>query len=165
MGLRRLSTKNYPESARARLADAVAKGRAAAGFKYRTDFARATDTNIRSLNMLEAGDPGVGQTVLFAVARALPNWTEDTPREILEGGPVPPTAAEQPARSQRSAADELALIDPRDPFEREALGHPGSSPEMKLYVIQRHREILERQNRELLGMLDSGDVPSKSPET
>lgn len=89
---RTVRTANYSEDARARLGLAVAKAREAAGHKYRTTFARAAEIkSIRSLEMLEAGSPGVGQSILFAVGRALPNWNEDTPRVILEGGPIPST--------------------------------------------------------------------------
>lgn len=94
---RQVSTSNYDPEARTCLGDAVAKAREAAGYKYRTEFARAAGiTSIRSLNMLENGESGVGQSILFAVGRALPNWTEDTPKIILEGGPIPPTVAEMP---------------------------------------------------------------------
>lgn len=79
-----------------RLAEAVAKAREAAGFSTRTAFRKVVDKSIRSINALETGEPTVGQSVLFAVGRALPNWNEDTPRTILEGGPIPPTVAEMP---------------------------------------------------------------------
>lgn len=46
------------------------------------------------MQALELDDASVGQSVLFAVARLLPNWTEDTPRAILEGDPIP---ANEPA--------------------------------------------------------------------
>lgn len=98
MRARQLRTKDYPEPARIRLGEAVAKAREATGHKYRTTFARAAGIkSVRSLEMLELGDPGVGQSVLFAVGRYLPNWTEDTPRVILEGGPIPPPAPMPPA--------------------------------------------------------------------
>ncbi|UUV34414.1 hypothetical protein NQK81_13465 [Amycolatopsis roodepoortensis] len=88
---RRVRTANYSEDARARLGEAVEKARLAAGIMYRPDFAAAIGIkSVRSIEMLENGEPGVGQTVLFAVGRGLPNWTEDTPKIILEGGPVPP---------------------------------------------------------------------------
>lgn len=75
----------------------MAKAREAAGHKFRTTFARAAGIkSVRSLEMLEAGEPGVGQSVLFAVGRALPNWDEGTPRVILEGGPIPRTTPAQP---------------------------------------------------------------------
>ena len=94
---RRLRTRDYSKDARNRLGEAVVRAREAAGFKYRTHFAKAAGgINVRSLEMLENGDEGVGQSILFAVARALPNWTEDTPRRILEDEhfPIPPTAQE-----------------------------------------------------------------------
>lgn len=89
---RQLRTANYSESARVRLADAVIKAREAAGYRWRTDFARAIQVSVRSLGALEQAEPTVGRSILFAVGRALPNWTEDTPRIILEGGPIPSAA-------------------------------------------------------------------------
>lgn len=95
---RKLSTTNFSPEARERLADAVAAARIADGHLYRTTFARAAGIrSLRSLELLEAGDPGVGQAILIKVAQALPNWTEDTPKTILEGGPIPPTFVEPPA--------------------------------------------------------------------
>ncbi|WP_143254625.1 hypothetical protein [Amycolatopsis azurea] len=92
MGSGRTRTANYSEAARRRLGDAVAVARRAAGAKYRTTFAQKHEgINTRSLELLENGKPGVAEAVLFAVGRALPNWNEDTPRVILEGGPIPPT--------------------------------------------------------------------------
>lgn len=94
---RKLSTTNYPTEARVRLGEAVREARNAAGYMFRTTFARdAGIRSIRSLELLEAGDPGVGEAILFKVARALPNWTGDTPRLILEGGSAPSTEPELP---------------------------------------------------------------------
>lgn len=91
MSVRRLRTADYDEAARARLADAVTKAREADGHMWRTTFAREHGIkSIRSLEMLEHGEPGVGQSILFKVGRALTNWTQDTPKVILEGGPIPP---------------------------------------------------------------------------
>lgn len=93
---KQLRTADYGPEQRARLADAVVKARTAAGYQYRTDLVEAAKKageklSVRSLQAVELGDPGVGQVVLFTIARLLPNWTEDTPRAILEGGPIPPT--------------------------------------------------------------------------
>ncbi|KFU80986.1 hypothetical protein SAMN04489729_4842 [Amycolatopsis lurida] len=88
-----LRTANYSATARQRLGVAVRQARQAAGFKFRPKFADKYGINKRSLELLEGGEPGVGETILFAVGRALPGWTEDTPREILEGGPIPPIPA------------------------------------------------------------------------
>jgi len=94
---RRISTTNYPQAARQRLGDAVAHARAAAGYKFRTDFGRAHGINTKSLELLELGKPGVGQAILYAVGRALSGWTEDTPIQILDGAPVPEAARPEPA--------------------------------------------------------------------
>ena len=94
---RRLSTTNYSEPQRQRLADAVKKARAAAGYPKRTEFSRAFDINLPSLGLLENAKPGVGESILLAVGRALPTWTEDTPRLILEGGDPPLNVATVPS--------------------------------------------------------------------
>lgn len=111
MGNGRTRTANYSEAARRRLGDAVAIARQAAGHKFRPTFAREHEgLNVSSLELLENGKPGVAEAVLFAVGRALPNWTEDTPRVILEGGPIPPTAdpdaprASEPRRTHEWSA-------------------------------------------------------------
>lgn len=91
---RQIRTADYSQEARERLGSAVAMARIAGGHEYRTDLVNHAKTvgvklSIRSLGALETGEAGVGQTVLFAVGRLLPNWTEDTPRIILEDGPIP----------------------------------------------------------------------------
>ena len=93
---KQLRTADYTDQARARLADAVTKARTAASYPFRTDLVIAAKAageklSLRSLQAVESGESGVGQAVLFALGRLLPNWTEDTPRIILEGGPIPPT--------------------------------------------------------------------------
>src|SRR5262245_34664131 len=89
---KQLRTSSYPPEARARLGEAVEAARIAAGYRYRTDFCRSRDIkNLRGLELLEQGKTGVGQAFLFEVADALPGWTRDTPRLILEGKD-PPTA-------------------------------------------------------------------------
>lgn len=92
---KQLRTSSYPPEARARLGEAVEAARIAAGYRYRTDFCRSRDIkNLRGLELLEQGKTGVGQAFLFEVADALPGWTRDTPRLILEGKD-PPTATDQ----------------------------------------------------------------------
>jgi len=90
MARKQLRTSNYSAEARAELGAAVEAARIAAGFKYRTDFCRAHEIkNLRGLELLEQGRTGVGQAFLFEVADALPKWTRETPRIILEGGSAP----------------------------------------------------------------------------
>ncbi|WAL67085.1 hypothetical protein ORV05_04675 [Amycolatopsis cynarae] len=109
---KQISTTGYPPEARVRLGQAVAKARIAAGYKFRTDFARAAGVKSqRSLQMLEQGDEYVGQVILFAVARALPNWNEDTPRTILEGGPIPPTVQETAQEAAQETAPTASVAD------------------------------------------------------
>lgn len=103
MTVRKLRTADYSQQARERLGAAVAEGRVAAGYKFRPPFAKVAQVSLRSLVDIETGKPGAGEANLTAIARALPNWTEDTPREVLEGGPIPPLATETPAEPTRTA--------------------------------------------------------------
>lgn len=89
-----LRTANFSDHDRRRLGDAVAQARRAAGHKWRTTFAREAKIGTRSIEAVEAYEPIVGVDVLERIGRALGRhfreWTADTPRQILEGGPVPP---------------------------------------------------------------------------
>lgn len=95
------STTDYDADDRLRLGRAVREAREAAGDKSRPKFLAKYGThtsygiNKKSLELLERGQPGVGGPILRAVGRALPGWTEGTPKIILEGGPIPepPTEA------------------------------------------------------------------------
>lgn len=90
----RVRTANYSQEARWRLARAITDARKAAGHRHRPTFWRAAGIGKRSLEAaesLEPDAPSVGETVLHAIAQALPGWTQDTPRIILEGGPIPTT--------------------------------------------------------------------------
>lgn len=92
----RVSTSDYTEDARLRLAAAVTRARTTAGWMRRKDAAEHADISLRSIAKLESGEPNVGWRVLEAIGRALPGWTEDTPRLILEGG-EPPSISESPS--------------------------------------------------------------------
>lgn len=81
------------------MGEAVEAARTAAGYRFRTDFCRAHGIkSLRSLELLEQGKTGVGQAFLYEVADALPGWTRDTPRIVLEGGdpPSPDAPGEMP---------------------------------------------------------------------
>lgn len=90
------------------------------------------EVSLRSLEKLEGGDVGVGQKVLFAVARALPGWTEDTPKTILEDGPIPPTVAEAPRPRYPS---DLFERKPRTQQEEDILAVEDMGDEAKWKVI------------------------------
>jgi hypothetical protein len=94
-----LRTANYSEAARQRLGEAVAQARRAAGHTWRTSFVKEAGFGIRSLESVEAHEPTVGVDVLERIGRALGrhfrDWNADTPRQILEGGPIP---SHEPAR-------------------------------------------------------------------
>jgi hypothetical protein len=107
---RRVRTANYSQEARWRLARAIINAREAAGHKYRPSFYKAAGISKRSLEAAESLEPNaasVGETVLHAIGRALPTWTEDTPRIILEGGPVPEAV---PATQADRLADPITKI-------------------------------------------------------
>lgn len=104
---RQLRTRDYSQEARDRLGNAVTVARLAAGHMWRTTFAKVAGVSIRSLSALELGEPTVGQATLFAVASALPNWTEKTPQAILEGATV--VANDEPAPTPEP---EPAPVDP-----------------------------------------------------
>jgi hypothetical protein len=88
-----LRTANFSEHDRQRLGDAVAQARRAAGHKWRTTFATEARVGRRSIEAVEAYEPIVGVDVLERIGRALGRhfreWNADTPRLILEGGPIP----------------------------------------------------------------------------
>lgn len=96
----RVRTANYPAQARARLGEAALKARLALNLSRPQLVAAAAKLGIvlnkKSLELVESGQPGVGQTFLYALGRFLPNWTEDTARVVLEGGDVPPTTTSLP---------------------------------------------------------------------
>lgn len=104
-------TKMFPLEARERLGLAIQRAREAANYLSRPAFAKTLPIGLTSLVKLETGKP-VGPTVYEAVARMLPNWTEDTPVSILEGGPIPAGAAESTSlqpRPTRPTRDELLM--------------------------------------------------------
>jgi hypothetical protein len=126
---KKLRTANYDSEARARLGHAVKIAREAAGFMFRTRFAKAAGIkSVRSLEYLEAGEPKVGESILFAVGRALPNWDEDTPRTILEGGPVPPTETPEPPTPRYP-------VELDDDFEREVWDRMREKPESARWEV------------------------------
>jgi hypothetical protein len=94
-----LRTANYGEDARKRLGEAVAMARRAAGHRWRSTFYKEAKVGKRSLEAVEAGEPTIGIDVLERIGRALGrhfrDWSADTPRAILEGGPIP---SEEPTR-------------------------------------------------------------------
>ncbi|ONI73117.1 hypothetical protein ALI144C_45030 [Actinosynnema sp. ALI-1.44] len=112
---RRLRTADYPIESRHRLADAVTRAREAAGHPYRPSFAEAAGIGVRSLEAVESkkdNAQSVTEKILHAIGRALPHWTEDTPRMILEGGPIPPNdlpPSGQGVAGERQSRAEAAL--------------------------------------------------------
>lgn len=108
---RQLRTSNYPPEARVRLGEAVEKARIAACYPTRPAFCRAHGIkNLRGLELLEHGETGVGQKFLFEVARAL-GWDADTPKVILDGGPIPPPP-ELPGIVDVTAAEDTPANEP-----------------------------------------------------
>jgi hypothetical protein len=130
VSMRRLSTKEYSTDARERLALAHTRAREAAGYPSRPKYAAAVpDVGLRSIVKIEQADP-VGQLVLEATARFLPGWTEETPRIILEGGPIPPVkVGAGPAESADDEEERLIL----------ALTKLDVSPETIAKAVREHR--------------------------
>lgn len=133
----RVSTTNYDVEARRRLARAVVRARERAGYPSRPRFlAVAPGVNKKSLELLETAEPGVGQKILHAVARALPGWTEDTPRHILEGGDAP--------SSEPDPAAELAKVEAE--IKRRLLQiRRAHGPEMMLRAAQQVHAISDAE--------------------
>ena len=94
MSPRRTRTADYDEAARTRLAEAVVDARRAVGWNSTMDLVRAVGRSQRAIYALEAAEPTVGQSILQAVGAALgahlAGWDANTPRQILNGAPVPP---------------------------------------------------------------------------
>lgn len=109
----RVHTREFSIDARKRLGLAVTRAREASGHPYRPSFARVVGLSVRSIVKLESGAP-VGAAVYEAVGRALPGWTEDTPRTVLDGGDPPTVEAELLARPNKgeSPHPQLTLDDP-----------------------------------------------------
>lgn len=95
----RLRTASYQPAARRRLAEAVVSARKALGYDEPAGFAKLAGVSPRALWSVENAEPGVGEKVLDKVARAIPGWSTDTPRRILDGQQPPPVAASQSAFS------------------------------------------------------------------
>lgn len=106
MAEKKLRTAEYSQEARNRLAAAVTQAREAIGHDFRPGFAKEAGLSLRSLADIETGKPTVGEANLKRVARALPTWNEDTPRVILEGGPIPPNPARTPDTPPAPRADD-----------------------------------------------------------
>jgi hypothetical protein len=90
---KQLRTANFSEDDRKRFGDAVSRARRKAGFRSRRAFADVAGIGKRSVDAVETYEPGVGEDVLEAIGRALgeffSDWTEDTPRAVLEDHLVP----------------------------------------------------------------------------
>lgn len=96
----RTRTALYSEKARQALAEAVIKAREQAGWATTVEFIKAVGRGARAIYALENAEPTVGQVILHAVGRTLgtrlAGWSQDTPRDILEGNPPPPLALASP---------------------------------------------------------------------
>ncbi|TWE22905.1 hypothetical protein [Prauserella muralis] len=107
VAIRRLRTADYSDQARDRLASAVTDAREADGYQSRPAFARAANISLRVLAAVENAEPTVGEKTLRAIGRTLSNWTPDTPRTVLEGGPIPPLPDAPPPREPERTEDEV----------------------------------------------------------
>lgn len=108
-----LRTANFSDDDRVRFGEAVKKARRAAGFRSRRAFAEAAGVGKRSIDAVELFEPVVGEDVLTAIGIALGNffedWSQDTPRAILEDGFVPSNILRgdgpQPVQEQADEVD------------------------------------------------------------
>lgn len=97
-GTGNLRTADYSEEDRARLGNAVAEARRAAGYRWRPAFIRdvqsaGIELGKRSLEAIERHEVGVGISALEEVGRALglyfEHWGKEMPRKILDGAEPP----------------------------------------------------------------------------
>jgi len=154
MASSRVRTANYPPEARKRLGDAVAKAREALGKSRPQLVAAAAEAGVvlnkKSLELVETGQPGVGQSFLYALGRFLPNWTEDTARQILEGDDAPSAAADFVSSEIPEKHRKIIAMSERELAER-IVDIAEDSPEAaKLYAedaLRIRREHAERSGR------------------
>lgn len=95
----RLRTADYPPAARRRLGDAVIAARKTLGYDEPARFAKLAGVSPRALWSVENAEPTVGEKVLDKIARAIPGWSTETPRRILDGARPPRVAREEAAFS------------------------------------------------------------------
>jgi hypothetical protein len=154
MASSRVRTANYPPEARKRLGDAVAKAREALGMSRPQLVAAAAAEGIalnkKSLELVETGQPGVGQSFLYALGRFLPSWSEDTARQILEGELPPSTSPSDVTTEIPEKHRKIIAMSERELAER-IVDIAEDSPEAaKLYAedaLRIRREHAERSGR------------------
>ncbi|WP_410633307.1 hypothetical protein [Amycolatopsis sp. cmx-4-83] len=154
MASNRVRTANYAPEARNRLGDAVTKAREALGMSRPQLVAAAAAVGVvlnkKSLELVETGQPGVGQSFLYALGRFLPNWTEETPRQILEGDASPATSASTDAADVPEKHRKIIGMSERELAER-IVDIAEDSPEAaKRYAedaLRIRREYAERSGR------------------
>lgn len=117
MTRRGLYSSDFSDEARERLGDAVETTRRALGFETRKQFKVASGIGVRSIEKIELGEKGVGPRIFDRLQRALPGWTTETIRQILDGGPVPPLPAKPRAQLDiqwhtKDAISELLVSNP-----------------------------------------------------
>lgn len=163
----RTRTALYSEQARQDLAAAVIKAREYAGWPTTVDFIKAVGRGSRAIYALENAEPTVGQVILHAVGRTLgtqvPGWSQDTPREILEGSPPPPLT---PAGPDVDSTPEVEPPSEEDePWTEEdervydALAALVGHKRLRLRVVQAIKEEAERRDTDT-GDRNSSDTAS-----
>jgi hypothetical protein len=118
------------------------RAREADGHMYRPSFATLAGISVASLLKLETGKP-VGPSVYEAVARALPEWTEETPRKILEGE-EPQTRTLTPTGQQAEGENEDRFHQAR----KKVLGLKGIFSDDRILVLLREIDNAEREQRQ-----------------
>jgi transcriptional regulator with XRE-family HTH domain len=118
-------------------------------------LAKTAGISVRSVSKLEQpiGEPPVGSQVLEAVARVLPNWTAETPRVILDGGPAPSdTVTEEPQSTvdrEDSTPDWWTTEDEtRFQLLKSMLNAQGLRLTVRNYLTMRDQFEIEKEDKE-----------------
>lgn len=113
------------------------QARRALGYRSQEAFGLAVGVSERRISGIERAEKGIGPSVLEAVgfflSQHLVGWGIDTPRLILEGGPVP----------------ELILIDPDQPAKAR-LDVVWTDAKVEIRSLASHSEELRTALREIL---------------
>lgn len=144
-------------AARILLGQEVYRARRNAGIRSQKELAKRAGISVRSVAKVENpdGERPVGRSVLAAIAAVLPGWTEETPRQILEGGKAP--APDQPEPTPIGPAaiyDFLAEVGWSNEEEEEfqmyklMLAKGGLKLTVKRYIEMRHDFELDDNSRQ-----------------
>lgn len=152
-----ISTSDFPMDARILLGQEVKSARLAAGIRSRAALAKLAGVSTKAIGNLEAPvkAPPTGFAVLVAVARVLPGWTDDTPREILKGGKAPDARhlTEQPTSAVAiyAALEEAGWsAEDEERFQtwKRVLGLDGLKLTLERYLAMKHDAELDDRRKQ-----------------